>query len=224
MTTPDAQISSPVEPAQAPPPRFFRLSRHVIDARLFALSTFSILAVGRIAALVMPGEVYFTFQSLFSDRPGPTIVLALITKMLAPLLCGAGAGYFLFRSMATYGTSLFGAGLARKLRRVWGPTMLASGVFASFLSAWPNIAYWDLVSDPSVASFKALFFAMYLLYMVSFGYLTLLGLLAMVYWRERSSATRVDQDIVTARELGRVGTLWLLNSGIASIVMKYVAS
>jgi hypothetical protein len=199
-----------------------RIARQVLDARLFVTVTFAILALGRLAALVMPSDVYFTFQSLFADRPGPNIMLALLVKMLPPLLCGAGAGFVLFSAMRLPGASHFTVGLGRKLRCVWGPTVLAAGFFASFLSAWPNIAYWDLVSDPSVASLKAVFFVMYLLYMVSFGYVALMGLLAMVYWRERLSKTGAEQNLVSARELARVGALWLLNSSIASAVLKYV--
>lgn len=199
-----------------------RIARQVLDARLFVTVTFAILALGRLAALVMPSEVYFTFQSLFSDRPGPNIVLAMLVKMLPPLLSGAAAGFVLFSVRQRQGANLFVVGLARKLRCMWGPTVLAAGFFASFLSAWPNIAYWDLVSDPSVASFKVLFFVMYLLYMVSFGYVALMGLLAMVYWRERFAATGAGQTIVSAGELGRVGALWLLNSSVASAVLKYV--
>lgn len=199
-----------------------RIAQHVLDARLFALMVFAILAFGRLAALFMPGEVYFTFQSLFSDRPGPQIVLALLVKMLPPLLCGAGAGFVVFSVTRRRTTHFFASKLGRKLRRVWAPTVLAAGFFASFLSAWPNIAYWDLVSDPSVASLKALFFAMYLLYMMSFGYVALMGLLMMVFWRERLAASGDAQSIVSTRELGRVGVLWLLNSSIASSVLKYV--
>ncbi len=39
-----------------------RIAQHVLDARLFALMVFAILAFGRLAALFMPGEVYPTFK------------------------------------------------------------------------------------------------------------------------------------------------------------------
>lgn len=197
---------------------------YVLDARLFALSVFLILVAGRAVALLVPLDFYFTFQSLFSDRSSHSIVVSLLGKMVAPAACGLLLGVVLYsRAVRRAPGGLATAGLARKLRHVWAPSVLAAGFFASFVSAWPNIAYWDLVSNPAVASLKTVFFLMYLLYMVAYGYVALLGLLAAIYWRERVAGVPEGPQLVGLNELGRVGALWVLNSGIASSVMKYIS-
>ncbi len=203
------------------------VQRHVflLHGKLFAASVFFILIVSRALALIVPQDYYFTFQSLFSDRSGQHIVISLLGKMLAPGLVGVTVGGWLYsRAMRSPARGPGTPGLARSVRRLWSPTLLASGFFAAFLSAWPNIAYWDLVSDPKFASLKAIFFVMYLLYMVAFGYVALLGLLAAIFWGERISGVAKEERLVGISELGRIGAVWIVNSGIVSSIMKYIAS
>ena len=99
-----------------------------------------------------------------------------------------------------------------------------SAFSAAFISAWPMIVYWDLLANPEVAHLKALFFAMYLIYMFAFGYVALLGLLAAVFAREHMRADSEDgqKRVVSVGELSRVGALWLLHSGIASVVLDTI--
>ena len=196
---------------------------YILDAKLFTVLVFLILVSGRAIALVVPQDYYFTFQSLFSDRTGQDIVVSLLGKMLAPALCGALVGTWLYSRATRSAIRAPGTlGLRRRVGQIWSPTVLASGFFASFLSAWPNIAYWDLVSNPAVASLKGVFFLMYLLYMAAFGYVTLLGLLGAIYMSEQVSGVADARRIVGLNELGRVGALWIINSGIASSVLKYI--
>jgi hypothetical protein len=197
---------------------------YVLDAKLFVVSVFMILVVGRAIGLIVPQDYYFTFQSLFSDRSGQNIVLSLLGKMLAPALCGAVIGAGLHSSALRSAAQRSGShGLVRRATQIWSPTVLASGFFAAFLSAWPTIAYWDLVSNPTFASLKAIFFLMFALYMVAFGYVTLLGMLGAVYVREQVAGVPEARRIVSLNVLGRVGALWIINSGVASSVLKYIS-
>jgi hypothetical protein len=95
--------------------------------------------------------------------------------------------------------------------------------FAAFISAWPMIVYWDLLANPESAQLKALFFILYLVYMFAFGYVALLGLLVAIFMREQM-ASELDKKkrVVSVSKLSRVGGLWLLHSGIASVVLDSI--
>ncbi len=66
------------------------------------------------------------------------------------------------------------------------------------------------------------FFALYLIYMFAFGYVALLGLLAAIFVREQLRADLDSKKVVSAGELTRVGALWLLHSGIASVALDAI--
>lgn len=190
-----------------------------LDALLFVVTVFAVMAVSRLFALVIPTEFYFTFQSLFSDRPAQAMVVALLGKMLAPLLVGLAAGWWLFGAARRNA-----GGLARRLRGRWSPALFLGGFFAAFLSAWPMVVHWDLLANPEVLHLKPIFLVLYLLYMFGYGYVTLLGLLGAIYVREHVGPERPETRLVSLAELSRVGALWLLNSGIASAALEVVTS
>ena len=161
---------------------------------------------------------------LISDRPSQKMVLAVLGKMLAPFLVGLVAGCLLDRVTRQSDVIDRHATLARRLRQRWSPTVFLSGFFAAFISAWPMIVYWDLLANPESAHLKALFFVLYLVYMLAFGYVALLGLLTAIFVSEhmRTDTDGKDRKIVSAGELSRVGALWLLHSGIASVVLDAI--
>jgi hypothetical protein len=196
----------------------------LLDVRLFVLTVFSVLALGRVFSLVIPSEFYFTFQSLFADRTPQNQILALFGKMLAPFACGFTFGWFIYArplSAALPGKKF--STFARRLRFRWSPTMFLAGFFAAFLSAWPIIVYWDLLANPEVAHLKAIFFALYVLYMFGFGYVTLFGFLGALFVNEYLEGGKYETaKLVSVAELSRVGMLWILSSGIASATMKMI--
>jgi hypothetical protein len=101
--------------------------------------------------------------------------------------------------------------------------MFLAGFFAAFLSAWPIIVYWDLLANPEVAHLKAIFFALYVLYMFGFGYVTLFGFLGALFVNEYLEGGKYETaKLVSVAELSRVGMLWILSSGIASATMKMI--
>jgi len=198
--------------------------RITMDALLWVSTTFAVLVGARLLSLAIPSEYYFTFQSLFSDRPSQKMALAVLGKMLSPLLVGFMLGWLLdVATRQTEGVNRH-ATLARRLRQRWAPSIFLGAFSAAFISAWPMIVYWDLLANPEVAHLKALFFAMYLIYMFAFGYVALLGLLAAVFAREHMRADSEDgqKRVVSVGELSRVGALWLLHSGIASVVLDTI--
>jgi hypothetical protein len=199
-----------------------------MDVMLWVSTTFAVLIGARLLSLVIPSEYYFTFQSLFSDRPSQKMVLSVLGKMLAPFLVGLVVGWLLYRSARQSEGINRHATLARRLRQRWSPTVFLAGFFAAFISAWPMIVYWDLLANPESAHLKALFFVLYLVYMLAFGYVTLLGLLAAIFVSEQMRPGGEEEDgdkrrkIVSLGELSRVGALWLLHSGIASVVLDVI--
>ena len=198
--------------------------RTTMDPVLWVSTTFAVLVGSRLLSLVIPSEYYFTFQSLFSDRPSQKMVLSVLGKMLAPFLVGLVAGWLLDRVTRQSDGVNRHATLARRLRQRWSPTVFLAGFFAAFISAWPMIVYWDLLANPESAHLKALFFVLYLVYMLAFGYVTLLGLLAAIFVSEQMREGTDDQDkkTVSLGQLSRVGALWLLHSGIASVVLDAI--
>jgi hypothetical protein len=192
-----------------------------VDAFLWVSSTFAVLVVSRVLSLTIPTEFYFSFQSLFSDRPPQHMVLSLFGKMLAPLLVGFAAGWLLHRWARRSEGIARRASLARRLRQRWAPSVFLGAFFAAFLSAWPMIIYWDLLANPEVAHLKAIFFVLYLMYMFAFGYVALLGLYAAIFAAEHVEADTDSKarKTISVHELSRVGALWLFNSGIASVVL-----
>lgn len=189
----------------------------VMDAVLWVSTTFSVLVASRLLSLAIPTEYYFSFQSLFSDRPSQHLALAILSKMVGPLLVGFAAGWLLYTAARQNQGVSHRASLARRLRRRWAPSVFVGGFSAAFLGAWPMIVYWDLLANPEFSHLKPIFFLLYLLYMFAYGYMALLGLLAAVFLREYTAdPDRKRDELVSIRELSRVGGLWLLNSGIAT--------
>lgn len=194
--------------------------RLLLDVRLYVSTVFSVLILGRLVSLAIPSEFYFTFQSLFSDRSPHNQVVALLSKMLAPAICGFVAGWVLYVRWRRDGTALPAFG--RRLRLQWSPTMLVSGFSAALLSAWPMIVYWDLLTNPDVAHLKLIFFAIYVVYMFAFGYICLFGFLAALVVNEHLDGKAKSEKLVSVAELSRVGALWLSSSGIASAALKMI--
>ncbi|MEF7612891.1 hypothetical protein V4F39_03140 [Aquincola sp. MAHUQ-54] len=189
---------------------------------LFVTTVFGTLVLARLLALAIPTDFYFTFQSLFSDRTPQSILVSLIGKMAAPLAVGLALGLWCIAAWQRAARTRGGArhGFARRVRFVFGPTAFAGGFFAAFVAAWPAMIYWDLMANPALAHLKLAFFGLYVLYMLGFGYVTLLGLLLAVYLREHWQQGPPGSESVSMRELSRVGALWLLNSGLAAAAMK----
>ena len=196
--------------------------RVTMDAVLWVSTTFGVIVIARLLSLAIPSEFYFTFQSLFGDRPPQHMVLAVFGKMLAPLLVGFGTGWLLHRSARQIAGINRRASLARRLRQCWSSSVFLGAFSAAFLSAWPMIVYWDLLANPEIAHLKALFFVLYLMYMFAFGYVALLGMLGAIFVCEQIEAGPENKSVkmVSASELSRVGALWLANSGIASAVLS----
>ena len=201
----------------------FGRPRLLVDALLFVASVFFILSIGRVLSLIIPSEFYFTFQSLFTDRTPQNLVLAIIGKMVAPLASGFTFGWFIYRNAlsAISPTSAF-FGFARRLRLQWSPTMFLSGFFAAFLSAWPIIVYWDLLSNPEVGHLKPIFLILYLLYMFGYGYVTLFGFLVAIFIKEHLEIGQNSARLVSITELSRVGVLWVMNSSLAAAAMEFI--
>lgn len=192
-----------------------------MDAMLWVSTTFAVLVVARLLSLSIPSEYYFSFQSLFSDRPSQKIVLAVLGKMLAPFFVGLVAGWVLDAMARQPGRVSRNATLARRLRQRWSPSIFIGAFSAAFISAWPMIVYWDLLANPEVANLKAVFFVLYLVYMLAYGYVALLGLLTAIFLREQMAAGE-GRRTVSVAELSRVGAMWLLHSGVASVALDAI--
>ena len=195
----------------------------VLDLYLFLITVFGTLIITRGLALLVSTEFYFTFQSLFTDRPAQNLIVALLSKMVGPLACGFALGWFISSRVLYRDKSLKDvSALKRRFMRQWSPTIFLGGFSAAFVSAWPIIVYWDLLSNPVVTHLKPIFFILYLLYMFGYGYIALLGFLGAVFVRERFFLNERN-TLVSLPELSRVGALWILNSGIASAALQIIS-
>lgn len=200
-----------------------RPPRMVIGIYLFLAAVFLTLVVSRLFSLVIPTEFYFTFQSLFTDRPAQNMVIALFSKMIGPFAVGFGLGWVIYvRRLSRASPKTVASRFGRRLKVQWCPTIFLGGFSAAFLSAWPMMIYWDLLANPAVIHLKLLFFVLYLLYMFGYGYVALLGFLGAIFVKE--SLQRVDRglQLVSLPELSRVGALWIINSGIASAALAKI--
>ncbi|SEP24741.1 hypothetical protein SAMN02990966_04680 [Rhodospirillales bacterium URHD0017] len=193
-----------------------------MDAMLWISTTFAVLVASRLLSLAIPSEYYFSFQSLFSDRPSQKIVLAVLGKMLAPFLVGMAAGWLLDSMARQPGRINRHATLARRLRQRWSPSVFIGAFSAAFIAAWPMIVYWDLLANPEVSNLKAIFFVLYLVYMLAYGYVALLGMLTAIFLREQMEAGVEGRKTVSIGELSRVGAMWLLHSGVASVALDAI--
>lgn len=200
----------------------FGRPRVVLDAVVWVATAFGVLATSRLLAVVIPSEFYFTFQSLFSDRPAQNMVLAVLGKMAAPLVVGALVGWIVLRAAREAPGVSRKASFARRLRERWSPAVFLGCFFAAFVSAWPMIVYWDLLANPELVHLKPVFLLLYLLYMFAYGYVGLLGLLGAIFLREHMTGRPAGAKSVSVGELSRVGALWLLNSGIASLALEAI--
>ncbi len=129
-------------------------------------------------------------------------MLALLVKMLPPLLCGAGAGFVVFSVTRRRTTHFFAQELGRKLPRL-GTDRAGCGLLCIVPFGMAQHRLLGLGIGP-LGGFAqgAVFLAMYLLYMMSFGYVALMGLLMMVFWRERLAASGDAQSIVSDARAG----------------------
>lgn len=178
-----------------------------------------VVSLSRIFSLLIPVDFYFTFESLFADRTPRMLLISLLTKMAAPLLVGTGFGVFLHhRSMRGSRARLPFTRMARRLKTQWMPTLFLAGFCSALFSAWPMIVYWDIMANPEINHLKSLFFLLYLVYMVAFGYVAVLGLLGAIFVLEHLDG-QAKGKAVSVGELSRVGLLWLLSSGLASSAM-----
>lgn len=193
-----------------------------LHAPLFAVVVFGTLALSRLLSLVIPTDFYFTFQSLFSDRSPQNLLWSALGKTAAPLVVGLAAGLWCTLRWRPGSGRPEGPrpGFVRRVRGQFGPTLFAAGFFAALLSAWPAMVYWDLMANPAVAHLKPVFFGLYVLYMLGFGYVSLLGLLLAIYLHEHWQGGPPGTASVSMKELSRVGALWLFNSGLAATAMK----
>jgi hypothetical protein len=143
--------------------------------------------------------------------------------MTAPFVSGLAFGWFIYTgALSRVSVARTFSGFARRLKQQWSPTMFLSGFFAAFLSAWPIIVYWDLLSNPEVGHLKPIFLILYALYMFGYGYITLFGFLGAVFIKEHLEGKRDSAKLVSMSELSRVGALWILNSGLASAAMQVI--
>ncbi len=194
-----------------------------VDLVLFLAATFGIMVIGRLISIGVPLEYYFTFQSIFSERKPSALVISALVRMLGPLLFCFAIGFFLFgRANAAASHKRSFAAFRRRLRLRWQPTIFLAGFLAAFLGAWPQVIYWDLLANPQVADLKAVFFVLYVVYMVAFGFVALLGFLCGVFVGESLGGTEPADKLVSTAEISRVGLLWLLNSGISSGALSWL--
>jgi hypothetical protein len=193
-----------------------------LHAPLFAVAVFGTLCLSRLLALVIPTDFYFTFQSLFSDRSPQNLLWSALGKSAAPLVVGLAVGLWCTLRWRAGSGRPDGPrpGFVRRVRGQFGPTLFAAGFFAAFLSAWPAMVYWDLMANPAVGHLKPVFFGLYVLYMLGFGYVGLLGMLLAIYLHEHWQGGPPGAASVSMKELSRVGALWLFNSGLAASAMK----
>ena len=128
-----------------------------------------LVLVARAAGLILPPDLYFTFESFLFDKAAALRYYALALKLVAPVAAGFATVLVLVWSTRRDGPA------RRRALRALHPSLFVAGAAASFLMAWPFILYWDIFASPEVRGRKATFFLAYLFYFAAFGYFCLLG-------------------------------------------------
>ncbi|MCR0982234.1 hypothetical protein [Roseomonas populi] len=145
-----------------------------------------VVLIARLASLILPPDLYFTFESFLFEKTAELRYYALALKLAAPVAAG-----FLVVALPVW---LAGDGgpVRRRQLRALHPSLFVAGSAAAFLMAWPFILYWDVFAAPAVREQKPAFLMAYLFYFAAFGYFCLLGgNLAQLLLRRRMPASMV---------------------------------
>jgi hypothetical protein len=145
-TTPT--IANPASQGQDEP--FWKINFLVLGAGV-AL----IIILTKLTGLVAPQGWYFTFRDFLYQYTEHLKLPAILIKISFPLLAGILVGLFVEENPKG--------------------TAGAIGFLAAFIGAWPALNDWLLYAPPGLESKEYAFKIVYLLYMLSYFYLAILG-------------------------------------------------
>lgn len=150
--------------------------RSSINPFAFAGGVFGIVLLTKVASFLTPYQLYFSFSSFLYSHRGVFRWEALALKLLVPCVTGFLLFYIPFQWMKMVkGSAISYKTLYRYLARQCDLTARSVGFFSSLLLAWPFIVYWDILMQPDLQHLKFPFLIVYLLYFISFGYFSGLG-------------------------------------------------
>jgi hypothetical protein len=188
------------------------------------IGVFAILLLTKLASYLTPYKLYFSFTSMLFDDRASFKWEALIIKLAIPCVVGFCLFYLPHRWMVwTRDGSRSYRRIFRYLAREARLTAMAVGFYAALLSAWPFIAYWDVLQRPDLIDRRLPFLFVYLLYFIGYSYFAGFGVsLAQLVLRDhltRSMNASIPQRVAWF-EAVRTSLFGLITSGIAT----YLAS
>lgn len=212
--------------SQVPLSRLRDHRRVSVNPEAFAIGIFLIVTLSKLASYLTPYKMYFSF-SAFMFSGGEQRWHGLAIKLLIPSI----AGYLLyavpFRWLAMTRSNSGLREVYRYLAREAATTARLAGFFSALLMAWPFLAFWDVLMEPSLQHLRLQFLVVYFLYFVAYAYFADLGVsLARLSVRSRlpSNATRdLNQGIswLSAVHASLMGTV---TSAIATFLVAQLAS
>ncbi len=192
----------------------------------FFVSICLTISLSHVASMVLPVDIYFSFKSFLFDTDNKFRYLALIIKLAIPFISGFGVTIIFANWSAPHDREI---SMDRRLtfyqfaRDNLSLTFFVSGAFAAALQAWPAIVFWDFVADPQVVDLKFLFYGVYCIYFVSYGYFTLAGAYAAltVLGKRNDLSIPGSEALKSLGKSARSGILGFITSGIGSLVLEY---
>ena len=102
-------------------------------------------------------------------------------------------------------------------------TLAYGAAFAAFLFAWPYILLWDILIDPTLAPYRALFLLAYIGYAVGFAFFALSGAeTARVLWSANDASSF---SIKTLREADALRPIYnALSGSLATALSAFFAT
>ena len=147
-----------------------------IHPLLFVICVFLFLLMTKIASLLLPQTYYFSFSAFLFDNRELEKLPALAAKLAQPFFL-AFCVIFVLARLSRSSRQLFGStgNLSEIISDQASITLSFAAALSALLLAWPYILLWDILIDPVLAPYRALYLLSYIAYVVGFSFFALSG-------------------------------------------------
>lgn len=134
------------------------------------------LLLGRFVSVLVPNQYYFSFSAFLLDNRDLNKPLALFVKLAQPFGIGF-LGVLLIGKLARIQAIALGhpGSLTTVLDEQAPLTFAFSAGLVALLLAWPFILLWDILIDPMLAPYRAIYLLSYLAYAFAYFFFALSG-------------------------------------------------
>jgi len=188
--------------------------RHIYRDGLVHLPGLAMCTVGtvlltKISSLLAPFNLYFTFTDLVRSGEGGYGLLPFLVKLLIPFTVGV----VFFNRFKHRDATLLSTSDHQKINVEL--TAASGAAFGAILLSWPAIVLWEFIVSPAIFSYRVQFVFVYILYIISFGYVACAGVMAArLVWLQGTSKSEIRQHFKTQYQF--VLLVWTLVFALAS--------